>query len=192
MLSERAKELIKKSRIVGFQDWETTHSPEVIAIFQQADDEGRYLSDEDVRQLTKIAPHLETALSQARLLRDNVTEIVDGARAEVLAAYPKITEPGGGLYPSMRAEACWRDFWHFLRCLSYGIAGQSSNYTSQEGLGYMEELYRELQVPLDAMVLGLKNLKVYGLKQFSIAEADKLAPYFDHLIHPMEQFTLHK
>jgi allophycocyanin-B len=188
MLTERAKELIQKSRIVSFQNWEKTYTPEVVAILQQADDESRYLTDQDIQKITKIAPHLANSLTQAQRLRDRATEIVNHARAEVLAAFSQITEPGGGLYPPMRAEACWRDFWHFLRCITYGIAGQSTNYTSQEGLSYMEELYQELQVPLDAMVLGLKTLKVHSLQQFSEQEAKDLSPYFDRLIDRMEQF----
>lgn len=189
MLSEKAQELIKKSRIVSFASWEQKYEPEVVAIFQKADDESRYLSDKDIQQLQSQKPQLRESLQQTVVLRDRVTEIINDARGEVLTAFPKITEPGGGLYPPMRAEACWRDFWHFLRCITYGIAGQSTDYTSEVGLGYMEELYQELQVPLDAMILGLQQLKVYSLKQFSPEKAEQLNPYFDRLIHQLENFS---
>ena len=192
MLSERAKELIKKSRIVSFEGWEKTYPSEVIAIFQQANNESRYLTDGEIQHIAEIVPHLQKSLQQAQTLRNEVTEIVNNARAEILAIFPQIIEPGGGLYPPMRAEACWRDFWHFLRCISYGIAARSTNYTSQKGLSYMEELYRELEVPLDAMVLGLKNLKAFSLDYFTTAEATNLAVYFDHLIDLMEQFSTEK
>ena len=89
----------------------------------------------------------------------------------------------------MRAEACWRDFWHFLRCTSYGIAGASIDYTSQEGFGYMEQLYQELQVPLDAMVLGLENLKLYSLQEFSAEKRHDLGFYFEELINNLKQFS---
>ena len=52
----------------------------------------------------------------------------------------------------------------------------------------MEQLYQELQVPLDAMVLGLENLKLHSLQQFAPKEQANLAPYFDHLIGAMKQF----
>lgn len=190
MLTEKVKELIKKSRIVSFRDWSKTHSSEVVAVFQQADDQSRYLTDRDIEKLQEISPQLTNSLRQSQVLRDSATEIINNARAEIMTAYPDITEPGGGLYPPMRAEACWRDFWHFLRCISYGIAGQLTNYTSSQGLAYMEQLYQELQVPLDAMILGLENLKIYSLKQFSSTEAGNLASYFDVLIKRMKKFTV--
>ncbi len=188
MLSDKVKELIKKSRIVSFAAWEEKYPDSAIAIFQEADDRGEYLSDEAIEQLKAIAPNCQDSLEQAKILRDNVNTIVSQARGEILATYPQITEPGGGLYPPVRAEACWRDFWHFLRCISYGIALQCVEYTSPEGLGYMKELYQELQVPLDAMVLGLENLKFYSLKQFATEQQASLAPYFNHLIGEMKQF----
>ena len=189
MLSDKVKELIKKSRIVSFTTWQAKYSEQVIDIFQTADDEGRYLSDQDIQELNRLTPELEESLAQGKLLRDHAPDIVGKAREEVLAAFPNITEPGGGLYPPMRAEACWRDFWHFLRCISYGIAGVSVDYISQQGLGYMEQLYQELQVPLDAMVLGLENLKFYGLQEFAAAKRYDLEPYFEELIKQLKQFS---
>lgn len=186
MLSDKVKELIKKSRIVSFDGQD--YPPELLNIFQQADNEGRYLTDSDIERIKAIAPHLSQALAQGKLLRDNVVEIVSNARAVVLDAYPGITEPGGGLYPPVRAEACWRDFWHFLRCITYGISGRILDYISDRGLGYMEQLYQELQVPLDAMLLGLEQLKFFSLKQFDVAQQDELEPFFDRLIKSMQQF----
>lgn len=189
MLTDKVKELIAKARIVSFASWQEQYSQEVINIFQQADDERRYLTDEDIEQIITFAPQLTSSTAQAKILRNQVEEIVAEARRDVLAAYPQIIQPGGDLYPPARAEACWRDFWHFLRCITYGIAGRLTEYTSQVGLGYMEQLYRELKVPLPAMVLGLEKLKIYSLQQFEKPQRDNLSPYFDHLINKMKLFS---
>ena len=189
MLSDKVKELIKLARIVSFTNWQSKYSSQTIDIFQKADDEGRYLKDQDLQQLSQLQPELEESLAQAKLLRDQANDLVAKARKEVIAAFPSITEPGGGLYPPMRAEACWRDFWHFLRCISYGVAGASTDYTSQEGLNYMEQLYQELQVPLDAMVLGLEKLKFYSLQEVAESKRDDLAPYFEELIEQVSKFN---
>jgi allophycocyanin-B len=187
MLSEKVKELIQKSRIVSFQSWQN-YSSEAIALFQAADDRGEYLSDEDIAQLQQLQPNLAPSLQIARILRDRAPELIASARKALLAAFPEITEVGGALYPKERAEACWRDFWHFLRCITYGIAGQSTDYTSTEGLSYMEQLYRELQVPLEAMVYGLEQLRNYSLQELAQQNLGNVEPYFNHAIDRLKQF----
>lgn len=187
-LSEHVKELIAQSRIVSFASWNNSHPPEAIQLFQNADDQGRYLADADLEQIGVLSPNTSEFLNTAQFLRDNVAEIVAEARANVLATYPNITQPGGGLYPATRAEACWRDFWHFLRCITYGIAGNNLHYTSSEGLHYMNLLYQELQVPIDAMVLGLEGIKTASLKRLFDPNSNAVAPYFDHLITEVKAF----
>jgi allophycocyanin-B len=188
-LSEKVKQLIKKSRIISFANWQERYPEKVISIFQKADDEGRYLSDRDNEEILILVPDLLSDLEKAKLLRDNANGIVALARKEVLAQYPNISEPGGDLYPPARAEACWRDFWHFLRCVTYGIAGRSLQFTSTEGLHHMEELYQELKVPLQAMILGLENLKKYSLEKFSRSEQQEIGSYFDRLIEGLKNFS---
>ena len=187
-LSDNIRELIQKARIVSFATWQDTHSAEAIQYFQMADDEGRYLTDEDVQQIHQIVPATTQLMTVVQQLRDRVSDIVDDARSQVLEAFPTITQPGGGLYPTERADACWRDFWHFLRCITYGIAGQHTDYTSTEGLHYMQLLYQELQVPLDAMVVGLEGIKAASLKRVELEQQAIIAPYFDHLIEQLKQF----
>jgi hypothetical protein len=187
-LSANVRELIQKAQIVSFATWQDTHSAEVIQVFQAAEDEKRYLTSEDLVHIQQLAPEISAFSSVVEEWRDRVNEIVDEARAEVLNTFPDITQPGGGLYPPARADACWRDFWHFLRCITYGIAGQRTDYTSAEGLGYMQQLYQELQVPLDAMVVGLEGIKSSSLKRVSPEQQVALAPYFNHLIAQLEQF----
>ncbi|MBH8566875.1 phycobilisome protein [Nostoc sp. CENA67] len=187
-LSEKVQELIKKARIVSFATWQDTHSVPAIERFQAADDQGRYLTDEDFQEIQRLVPTTAQLIPVAQMLRDRVNDIVNEARNEVLATFPSITQPGGGLYPAERAEACWRDFWHFLRCITYGIAGGRTDYTSVEGLHYMQLLYQELQVPLDAMIVGLEGIKAASLNRVEPKQQQVLAPYFDHLVGQLRQF----
>ncbi|WP_334942576.1 phycobilisome protein [Nostoc sp.] len=189
-LSETVKELIAKARIVSFAEWEQSHPKAAIAIFQAADNDIRYLSDEDLLQIITLSPENCALIPVAVLLRDRAAEIVDEAREQVLVTYPEIIQPGGGLYPPERAQACWRDFWHFLRCITYGIAGGHTEYTNPTGLHYMNLLYQELQIPLDAMVLGLKSIKAASLKRCQANQQETLAPYFDHLISQLATFQI--
>ncbi len=188
-LSERAKQLIPQARIVSFATWKNLYSEEVIAIFQDADNQSRYLTDEDLERIKNLHPHLFSMLEKARLLRDQAPNIVADARKKVLADFPDITEPGNDLYPPERAEACWRDFWQFLRCITYGIAGNNPQFTSQEGLKNMELLYQELRVPVSAMLCGLEQLKKVSLQHFNSEDQDLLSLSFDHLISGLKTFS---
>jgi hypothetical protein len=189
MLTDRIKELIARARIVSFATWEPSHPAASIAIFQTAEDARVYLSDEDYAQIEALSPQTSQLITISQLLRDRVIEIVDEARTEVFAKFPHITEPGGGLYPPERAEACWRDFWHYLRPITYGIAGGHPQYTSVEGLHNMQSLYRELQVPLDAMTVGLEGIKAASLRRIDPSQHEIVTPYFDHLIAQLKTFT---
>ncbi len=188
-LSDRAKELIPKARIVSFTAWKNLYSQEIIAIFQAADNRGQYLTDADLERIQNLVPDNSLMVAQAKLLREQAPDLVAKARAKVLAEFPNIAEPGNDLYPPARAEACWRDFWHFLRSVTYGVAGKNPEFLSQEGLKNMELLYQELGVPVPAMLCGLEQLKTVSLQQFSLEEQDLLSLYFDHLISALKQFS---
>lgn len=184
-LSDKVKALIAKARIVNVQQWTGLIDDSHIVLAQLADDSGRFLTNDDLSCLEQgHYPHLRFV----RQLREQASDIVDEARQEVLLAFPDITEPGGGLYPAIRANACWRDFWHFLRCITYGIAYARVDYTSDVGLEYMRQLYQELQVPLEAMVIGLEGVKAASLRRLQSEDSSVLAPYFDHLIEQLRCF----
>ena len=187
-MSDAVKDLILKARIMDLSRWRPSHSPESIALFQAADDERRYLTDEDFAEILRLAPKMTALVPAAIVLRDQAKEIVDEARSKVLAQYPGITDSGGRLFPAERADACWRDFWHFLRSIHYGIAGGRREYTSQLGLHHMEALYKELLVPIDAMTSGLKYLKESSLARLDAETGAIVGPYFDHLILHMDHF----
>ena len=189
MLTDRVKDLIARARIVSFASWEPTHPAASIAIFQAAEDARVYLTDEDYAQIVTLSPQTSHLLPISTLLRDRVVEIIDEARAEVYVRFPHIAEPGGGLYPPERAEACWRDFWHYLRPITYGLAGENSDYLSAEGLDNMRLLYQELQVPLDAMTVGLSGLKTASLNRIDPSQHAIVTPYFDRLITQLQSFS---
>ncbi|MGD1851410.1 MAG: phycobilisome protein [Cyanophyceae cyanobacterium] len=191
-LSDRAKELIPKARIVSFAGWEERLPATVIEAFQAADNEFRFLCDDAIRSieadleeggaLNALDP---TKLHLSRQFRDLASTIVTEARGQVLIDFPGITGSGGDLYPKHRAEACWRDFWQFLRCVSYGLAGNSSGYLSQEGLGYMALLYEELQVPLPAMVVGIRALAIASCTHCQPAHENDLTDIINENFSPL-------
>lgn len=188
-MTDAMKDLILKARMMDFSRWRPGHPPESIAMFQLADDERRYLTDEELDLIVELAPKLTGLVPVVRVLRDQASEIVDEARSQVLEKYPGIMDPNGRLFPAERAEACWRDFWHFLRSVTYGLAGGQREYTSQVGLHHMEVLYQQMMVPLDAMVTGVVNLKVASLARVEDEGMRAIVgTYFDTLILHLDHF----
>jgi hypothetical protein len=185
-LSNIVQTLIAKAQIVSFEAYKPHYPTETIALFQAANESRRYLTNEELAQIPPQSEEHKTLIAIAQQLRDRAPAIVDEARELLLHHEPELVQPGGGLYPAFRAEACWRDFWQFLRCITYGIAGAQTQYTSSEGLKAMEQLYRELEVPLGAMHFGLQQLKIVSLQQ--ILGPKVAAPYFDPLIDALAQF----
>lgn len=172
--------------VVRADEWQEQYPGAIVQAVREADADKRFLTD---AELEAIASHAAAeAIATVRLLRDRATEIVTEARTNVLSQFPGITEPGGDLYPAVRAEACWRDFWHFLRCISYGIASQHLQFVSTEGTRHMEILYRELNVPLAAMTRGIEELQAASIKRLDEDLATAIAPYFDHLLERLRDF----
>ena len=187
-LSPIVQELILKAKIINFQAWFPAHPEASIALFQAADENNRWLSDEELESIAAAAPKKAQYIPAAKRLRDNATDIIDQARASILQKFPKITEPGGGLYPEMRAEACWRDFQHFLRSISYAISANVPDFLSQQGLHFLEALYLELAVPLDAMTAGIDALADAAQPYLDPNDYNKIKPFFKHLSHYLSHF----
>ena len=92
-------------------------------------------------------------------LEKQLPNLVDKAKEDLLKKKPAITAPGGSLYPNDRAEACWRDCFHFARISIYGTAAGNVNITDKKGLEALRELYLLLEVPLEALIICLEQLQ---------------------------------
>ena len=187
-LSETVQALIAQAQIMSFEGWESIHPPDSIARFQAANAAKQFLTDDDLEAIALQSYAPLPLIPCVQVLRDQATDIVAEARERVLRADPTLTQPGGGLFPPSRAEACWRDFWHFLRCISYGMAGGRSDYTCDRGLQAMQQLYQALQVPLPAMLLGLAGLQSASLKRLPPTPPASLQPFFAQLSTQLAQF----
>ena len=79
-LTERAKQLIPKAKIVSFKSWEKVLPTEIIQLFQTADNEARYLTDNDLNSLKNSSKLPIFSIEAASLLKDSASKIVDEAR----------------------------------------------------------------------------------------------------------------
>ncbi|TGG92583.1 MAG: phycobilisome polypeptide [Aphanocapsa feldmannii 277cV] len=183
-LSVKALQLISKARILGLPG-DPRLPRQARELFAEADEQRRQLGNEELLSLVNL-PGSQAPLMG--LLQSCADDLVAAARSQLLLEQPQLVERGGALYPGFRAEACWRDLWHFLRCVLYAGACGLSDFTAPRGLEAMAELYLELSVPLDAMVRALVLLKQNTLAAAGAQGIDVLDQAFDHLIGALAAF----
>ena len=90
------------------------------------------------------------------------------------------------MFPSERAEACWRDCWQFFRVIVYAIACKRPLFTDAEGMGALRALYAHVGVPIVGLNIALKQLKVLSRQEVSgTIEAPLLSDSFGHLLEQL-------
>ena len=133
-------------------------------LLQHADEERRLLSSSDIQHLCQESGVIAAPLEQ---LQGQAHQLVDQARHDLLEAQPHLVKPGGALYPEHRAEACWRDCFHFLRVCCYAVAVAQPKFTNPQGMAALGELYAALGVPVDGLLLALARLQELGAQSYS-------------------------
>ena len=147
--------LIANARILGLP-YDSSLPTHLREIFKSADDHRRHLSHIELKEVCAFS----SMDSQPLLtLQENADLIVEAAKSRLLKENPELIEIGGALFPEYRAEACWRDCWHFLRFAIYAAAADRPTFTHPPGVEGMSELYKELNVPIPSLAMAMKYLQ---------------------------------
>lgn len=99
----------------------------------------------------------EERQAAALLLTSQRLALIAAGRRAVLRTYVGIDQPGGKLYPAERSEACWRDLNAFTRVVGYFCVAASG--FSEMGMGVLQEVYSGLDVPVDAVIVGVNGIR---------------------------------
>ena len=182
--AERLQFLLQRSRVLGLTDDETLPANSRRCI-GAADAERRPLSQDEL-QLVCAAAGTDSTLPQ--LLQSKADALVDAARGHLLQQQPALTAPGGALHPEERASACWRDCWNFLRVISYAVAAGHCRFTDPSGMEALRDLYSMLGVPIDGMIIALKELEHRAMDEASSPEQITLVEAcFEHLLQNLNK-----
>lgn len=179
--AERIKQLARESKVCGLSG--DPSLPENLRdLIHEADQSKRLLTDEEIQECCDWSG-LEAAPLTA--LQGQVSELVDQARADLLKDQPQLVQPGGQLFPQERAEACWRDCFHFLRVSLYGTALRRADVTDSDGMRCLAQLYALLAVPVPALLLALDCLRLHSVARYrnlgAGADAEALGDALSHL-----------
>ena len=134
------------------------------SILERADQAQRQLSSDELTTICQVSG-IDVSLADNLIQRSD--QLVNQARAHLIATQPHLVQPGGALHPEDRAEACWRDCWNFLRVITYAVACNQSCFTNPSGMAALRELYRRMNVPIEGMNIALGQLKEKALEGVS-------------------------
>ena len=149
------------------------------SIVERADQAQRQLSSDELTTICQVSG-IDVSLADNLIQRSD--QLVNQARAHLIATQPHLVQPGGALHPEDRAEACWRDCWNFLRVITYAVACNQSCFTNPSGMAALRELYRRMNVPIEGMNIALIQLKKLALEGVSRSNDRQLiSECFQHL-----------
>ena len=149
------------------------------SILESADQAQRQLSSDELTTICQVSG-IDVSLADNLIQRSD--QLVNQARAHLIATQPHLVQPGGALHPEDRAEACWRDCWNFLRVITYAVACNQSCFTNPSGMAALRELYRRMNVPIEGMNIALGQLKEKALEGVSRSNDRQLInDCFQHL-----------
>ena len=154
-------------------------------VILQADDELRYPSSGELRN---IKDYLETGEQRLRIvntLTENEKKIVEQATKTLWKKRPDFIAPGGNAYGQRERALCIRDYGWYLRLITYGILAGDKEPIEKIGLIGVKEMYNSLGVPVPGMVEAIKGLKDASVDLLSAEDARQAAPYFDFIIQSM-------
>lgn len=184
--SLKTKELIKRANVFAIPS--NSKVPENNQrILDLANKSKRLLS---LSELNILCEKSNCNAKKLEELQNSLPKLINEAKAILLRKLPEITEKGGSLYPKERAEACWRDCFHFARISIYGTAVGETDITDKDGLKAVQELYSILEVPVDALAICLKELQLKCREMYSesneIKDLKILDGCFNHLAKKMK------
>ena len=157
----------------------------VSQVILKADDELRYPSSGELRNIQEFLKTGEQRVRIASLLAESEKKIVEQASKELWKLHPDYIAPGGNSYQTKQRAQCLRDYGWYLRLVTYGVLAGDKDPIENIGIVGVKEMYNSLGVPVPGMVDSIACLKEASLKLLSNEDAEATAPYFDYIIQAM-------
>jgi allophycocyanin-B len=157
----------------------------VSQVLLQADDELRYPSAGELKNLAEFFQTGEQRTRIAGILAESEKRIVEKASKQLWQKRPDFISPGGNAYGDRQRALCLRDYGWYMRLVTYGVLAGDKDPIESIGLIGAREMYSSLGVPVPGMVEAIRCLKEASLALLSEEDAEETAPYFDYIIQTM-------
>jgi allophycocyanin-B len=154
-------------------------------VILKADDELRYPSSGELKNINEFLRTGEQRMRIASTLAENEKKIVQQASKQLWQKRPDFISPGGNAYGEKQRALCLRDYGWYLRLITYGVLAGDIGPIEKIGLIGVREMYNSLGVPVPGMVESIRCLKQASLDLLAQEDAAEAEPYFDYIIQAM-------
>ncbi|MEM9213764.1 MAG: allophycocyanin [Cyanobacteria bacterium P01_F01_bin.150] len=151
-----------------------------------ADAEARYLSPGELDRIKAFVSSGESRLRIAQTLTDSRERIVKSAGDALFQKRPDVVSPGGNAYGEEMTATCLRDLDYYLRLITYGVVSGDVTPIEEIGIVGVREMYKSLGTSIDAVALGVAEMKNAAVGMMSSEDAGEAAAYFDYVIGAMQ------
>ena len=151
-----------------------------------ADAEARYLSPGELDRIKNFVSSGESRLRIAQTLTDSRERIVKTAGDALFQKRPDVVSPGGNAYGEEMTATCLRDLDYYLRLVTYGVVSGDVTPIEEIGIVGVREMYKSLGTSIDAVALGVAEMKNAAVGMMSSDDASEAAAYFDYVIGAMQ------
>ena len=151
-----------------------------------ADAEARYLSPGELDRIKSFVSSGESRLRIAQTLTDSRERIVKSAGDALFQKRPDVVSPGGNAYGEEMTATCLRDLDYYLRLITYGVVSGDVTPIEEIGIVGVREMYKSLGTSIDAVALGVAEMKNAAVAMMSAEDAGEASAYFDYVIGAMQ------
>ena len=150
-----------------------------------ADAEARYLSPGELDRIKAFVTSGAARLRIAETLTASRETIIKDAGNRLFQKRPDVVSPGGNAYGEEMTATCLRDMDYYLRLITYGIVSGDVTPIEEIGLVGVQEMYKSLGTPIDAVAQSVREMKQVATSMMSADDAAEAASYFDYVIGAM-------
>ncbi|HEY9906647.1 MAG TPA: allophycocyanin, partial [Thermosynechococcaceae cyanobacterium] len=146
-----------------------------------ADAEARYLSPGELDRIKGFVTTGERRLRIAQTLTESRERIVKQAGNQLFQKRPDVVSPGGNAYGEELTATCLRDLDYYLRLVTYGVVSGDITPIEEIGIVGVREMYKSLGTPIEAVSLGVNELKNVAVSLMSAEDSAEAGSYFDYV-----------
>lgn len=158
----------------------------ITKLIVNADAESRYLTPSEMDRIKSFVMSGDRRLRLVKTLTESRDRIVKQAANQLFQRRPSLVSPNGNAYGEKMTATCLRDMDYYLRLITYSVAAGETTPIQEIGLVGVQQMYRSLGTPIDAVAESVRAMKNITISLLSGEDTSEVGFYFDYLINGLQ------